>query len=145
MYSIEDPSGYSNADVICNVGYNGPDEVVDILYNAIINKEFGFYTDPKVLLPTQGIRDFSIEKLNFYINLFKDSIGVDADLSMYRDSIYINDGHHRIAALINLDKKFIKVPKPSIINEKPYIPTPYDYEDMVSIRMNEEYKLHCLY
>lgn len=145
MYSIDDPSGYSNADIICNIGYNKPEDVVDILYTAIINREFGFYTDPKVLLPTQCIRDFSISKMNFYIDLLEESKGVDADVSMYRDSLYINDGHHRVAACISLNKNFIRIPKPNVINVKPDIPTPYDYEDMVSIRISEEYKLHCSY
>ena len=145
MYNLDDPSGYSNADIICNIGSNSIDAVVECLYNAITTRTFGYYVDPKCLLPTQGIRDFNMEKVDFYCNLLKDSIGVDADLTLYGDCVYINDGHHRVVASIKLNKDFIRTPLPQRSDVVPCIMTPYDYEDLIGFSLEKEYKLHCEY
>ncbi len=145
MYGLEDPSGYSNAYIICNIGSNGIDNVVECLYNAITTRTFGYYVDPKCLLPTQGIRDFNMDKVDFYCNILKGSIGVDADLISYGDCVYINDGHHRVVASIKLNKNFIRTPLPQISSEVPCITAPYDYEDLIGFSLEKEYKLHCEY
>lgn len=145
MYGLEDPSGYSNAYIICNIGSNGIDNVVECLYNAITTRTFGYYVDRKCLLPTQGIRDFNMDKVDFYCNILKGSIGVDADLISYGDCVYINDGHHRVVASIKLNKNFIRTPLPQISSEVPCITAPYDYEDLIGFSLEKEYKLHCEY
>lgn len=145
MYSIDDPSGYSNADIICDIGYNSIEEVVDVLYNAIIHRDFGYYVDPKVLLPTQGIRDYNVGCFEKYMEEYKCLNEVDAILNYYKDCTYIKDGHHRIAACIKLGKKFIKVPSPIKSYRIEDITTPYDYEDFVGIKDNKSYILHCSY
>lgn len=145
MYNIDDPSGYSNADIICNIGKNDIDSVVECLYNAISMRSFGYYVDPKCLLPTQGIRDFNMNTVEYYCGILESVKTINATLISYNDCVYINDGHHRIVACIKLNKSFIKTSLPSSIDRLPNVPLPYDYEELVGISLSNEYSLHCSY
>lgn len=145
MYSIDDPSGYSNADIICNIGKNDVDSVVECLYDAISIKAFGYYVDPKCLLPTQVIRDFNMDTIEYYNSILESVKTINATLISYNDCVYINDGHHRIVSCIKLNKSFIRTPLPSVIRKLPDIPLPYDYEELAGVNLSKEYSLHCSY
>ena len=71
MYGIDDTSGYSNADIVRIIGLNNVDSVVECLYSDITTKTFGYYVDLRCLLPTQSIRDFSMDEIDFYCDIFK--------------------------------------------------------------------------
>lgn len=143
MYGIEDPSGYNAADYIVIVGKNSVDDVVECLTKAIQHNRVGTYIDPKVILPTQAIRDFNANVLNRYIEIYgKTDLGVNAIINHYSSNYYCVDGHHRIVASIKNKAPFILVPTIETVNVRPTVCTVYDYEDIAGIRLDDEMYLH---
>ena len=143
MYNISDPSGYAEADFVVVVGKNSVDDVVECLAQAIQNNKIGTYIDPKIILPTQTIRDFNANVLNRYLEIYdKHTLGVNAIINHYNGNYYCVDGHHRIAASIKNGAPFILVPTIETVCTKPDIYTIYDYEDMVGISLDDEVYLH---
>lgn len=143
LYNLADPSGYESADIVVVVGKNNAADVCECITNAIDKKEYGFFIDPRVLIPTQSIRDCNMSALEDY-KKFMESDGVkklDIDLHKSGDLYYVNDGHPRVAAACIKNVKFIKTPSP-----KPMISfTPnsdiYDYEDLTSNSLRDEITL----
>ena len=144
MYGIADARGYDEADIVVVVGNNSPEDVASCIYAAIVNKEYGFYIDPRVLLPTQCIRDFNMNTLDDYRKSLKPALvsNVDADVRECMGTYAIADGHHRIAACILNGVNFVCVPRPrstDIYITETYV---YDYEDLVKIDLSYEL---CIY
>ena len=146
MYNLDDPSGYTNADIIVAIGKNNVDDVSNCIIRAIQNNEFGTFIDPKTCLPTQVIRDFNPNRLTEYIQDFSkiiDDVYASNSLVISYDGLnyYINDGHHRVIALVKNNIKFVRVYGVNNISVKPDIFTIYDFEDLAGINLEDE--LEC--
>lgn len=146
MYNLEDASGYSNADLVIMVGKNSVSDVVKCIIDAINEEVFGYYIDPKVLLPTQVIRDYNATTLEDYRKALPTEFAVDmnAAVDYCKGCYYIVDVHHRIAASVLNGTSFIRVPTPKTVSKVPDVFAVYDVEDMLNISLQDEYVLHHL-
>ena len=143
MYGLKDPSGLSSADIVLVVGKNDVNTVANSLYEIIQKNAKGFYIDPKVMLPTQTIRDYDILTLNSYLSLLPKGVQyIKAIVNSYNGNYYIMDGHHRILAAIKLKVPYVCIPKPIEVVDKPTLPNIYDYEDISGVSFYDEYFLH---
>ena len=144
MYNLEDPSGLSSSDIVVFIGKRNIEEVTDCVLHAIKFKKFGYYVDPSSLLPTQGIRDFSMDKVEFYEYLTKsDYMDFNVDAGYFGKNLYVFDGHHRVAAAINKGINFLRIPNVRVLTSRPLIPTVYDYEDAFKVNLKSEFEQHC--
>lgn len=144
MYGLDDPSGYTKSDIVVVVGKNSIDLVANCIVQAIRNKEYGFFIDPKTLLPTQTIRDFNMNALDDYIKSISTQkdlpyINLEVDCVTYDgESFFIEDGHHRTVAAIKNDIPFIRTDKPVTVGTKMKVVNQYDYEDLANISLTDE-------
>lgn len=148
MYNLDDPSGYSNADIVIVIGQNGINSVVNCIIAAITNEEYGFFIDPRIMIPTQTIRDYNVGHVYEYVEAMSDAsvnkpyVPLNIRCDTYKNMLfYILDGHHRVAASILRNSKFIKIPKPDKIDYLIDIPRVYDYEDFVGVDLSDEVQL----
>lgn len=145
MYGLKDPSGLDDADIVMVVGKNDAETVAKCLYNIIRNNRCGYFIDPKVMLPTQSIRDYNMQVLDEYVkSLPTDLPIVEAYIWTCLGNYYIGDGHHRVLAAIKLNIDFICIPLPVDVKHKPMIPNIYNYEDISGVSFDDECLLHTL-
>lgn len=120
MYGIADSFGYKQSDAIVYIGQRSAEETANCVLQAYENKEHGFYVDPRVLVPTRSIRDYCMDDVEDYSRAITEGINyVDAVLLDYEGTVYIHNGHHRIAAQALADKPFIRTPVPIKCAERP--------------------------
>ena len=142
MYGIADARGYDEADIIVVVGNNSPEDVASCIYAAIMNKEYGFYIDPRVLIPTQYICDFNTYTLNNSRSKHKPALISTAgiDISRCNDVYVLMDGLPDVVACILNGVNFILTDRPyyeDVILNMEYVNR---YEDRVSIDLSREVK-----
>lgn len=140
LYSLDDPSGLSHADIVIVVGKNSVEDVCDCIELALQNNDFGYYIDPKTLIPTQCIRDYNMGTINDYF----EEVGygtvkcLNIPICKSGELYYVKDGHHRVAACIRNGVKFIRTN--NVTDQYCYTESRdiYDYEELVSISLQDE-------
>lgn len=144
MYGLDDPSGYTKSDIVIVIGKNDVEAVANCIVQSIQNKEFGFFIDPKTLLPTQTIRDFNMNALDGYIKSIDTQkglpyINLEVDCVTYDgESFFMEDGHHRTVATIKNSIPFIHTIKPTTVDTQLKVVSQYDYEDLTGISLSDE-------
>lgn len=143
MYNLSDPSGQTAADAVVHIGENSPDSVCECILYAFNNNIKGFFVDPRVLVPTQCIRDYNDATIEEYESLVSDKLeSVEADVEEYCDNLSIIDGHHRVLAQIRKGKTFVVIPT---VREGSMLHHPinrWDYEMMTRCDLDDTFKLY---
>lgn len=109
MYGITREEQLRDAHVIMNIGTGSVEDVHKALQTVIPSSERRSYViSPKELIPTQVLRDMSIDIVSEYKQWVRGDV-VELDLTLLRtwSGTYIVDGHHRVAAACLNDVKYI--------------------------------------
>lgn len=141
MYGIEDARGYNEADIVIVVGKNFPVDVFNCIKAAIENNQYGFYIDPKVLIPTHSISASDVSIIKKCRERFKPALiqTVDIEVCESDHSYFLIDGLYRVIACIKNEVKFIKCERPHCMLQeinKSYV---HDYEDLTGISLKHEF------
>ena len=109
MYGVTREQQLTQSNIILHVGNRSIDEVFDTLVRFIdINCKHVLIFDPATVLPTRLPQTICMPLLKEYEKYFKgDIIGSSCYMTYSKSAVFINDGHHRIAAACRNGVKFV--------------------------------------